>query len=94
MLSNNRPVLNLTEQFVSSGFNVQHVLRLICTSRVYQLSIATNEWNADDTLNYSHATARRLPAEVLYDAIHKVTGSTPNIPSVPAGTRAAELPDA
>jgi len=37
--------------------------------------------------------ARRLPAEVLFDAIHFVTGSALKIPGVPAGTRAAALPD-
>ncbi|WP_164103855.1 DUF1549 domain-containing protein [Candidatus Laterigemmans baculatus] len=84
----------LTEEFISSGFDARHLMRLICTSRVYQLSVATNQWNADDRLNYSHAQPRRLPAEVLYDAIHRVTGSETEIPGVPAGTRAAALPDA
>ena len=69
-------------------------MRLICQSRTYQLSIETNRWNEDDTINYSHAMARRLPAEVLYDAIYRVTGSVSRIPGVPAGTRAAALPDA
>lgn len=84
----------LTTEFVNSGFNVRHVLELICTSRVYQLSLETNKWNADDSTNYSHALARRLPAEVLYDAIHQVLGSTSRIPGVPEGTRAAAIPDA
>ncbi|MFO0893117.1 MAG: DUF1553 domain-containing protein [Isosphaeraceae bacterium] len=34
----------------------------ICTSRTYQLSVETNDWNADDKTNFSHAVARRLPA--------------------------------
>ncbi len=83
----------LTNEFVESGFDVRHVMKLICESRTYQLSIATNRWNDDDTLNYSHAKARRLPAEVLYDSIYQVTGSERKIPGVPAGTRAAALPD-
>ncbi|MBI5775109.1 MAG: DUF1549 domain-containing protein [Verrucomicrobia bacterium] len=84
---------HLTREFVQSGFNVRHVMQLVCKSRTYQLSIATHRWNADDKINYSHATARRLPAEVLYDAVLRVTGSTPNFPGVKAGTRAAQLPD-
>ncbi len=84
---------HLSQEFVRSDFNVEHVLRLICNSRTYQLSVATNEWNRDDTLNYSHATARRLPAEVLYDAVHSVTGAVSAIPGVAPGTRAAALPD-
>lgn len=84
----------LTAEFVKSEFNVRHMLHLICKSRTYQLSLETNQWNEDDTQNYSHAIARRLPAEVLYDAIHRVVGTTSNIPGVPSGTRAAAIPDA
>jgi hypothetical protein len=83
----------LTQQFVQSGFNVRHIQKLICSSRTYQLAVTTHKWNADDKINYSHATARRLPAEVLFDAVLKVTGSIPNFPGVKAGTRAAQLPD-
>jgi WD40 repeat protein/mono/diheme cytochrome c family protein len=83
----------LTDEFIKSGFDARHIIRLICKSRTYQLSVATNQWNTDDKINYSHAIARRLPAEVLYDAVYRVTGAVSNIPGVPAGTRAAELPD-
>ncbi len=83
----------LTEEFIKSGFDVRHVMRLICESRTYGLSVATNKWNEDDTINFSHATARRLPAEVLYDAVYRVTGAVSEIPGVPPGTRAAALPD-
>ena len=60
-------------------------MRLICKSRTYQLSVATNKWNADDKINYSHAVARRLPAEVLYDAVYRVTGAVSKIPGRAAG---------
>lgn len=83
----------LTQRFVEGKFNVREIMKEICKSRTYQLSIATNKWNADDRTNYSHAVARRLPAEVLYDAVMRVTGSISKIPGVPPGTRAAELPD-
>jgi hypothetical protein len=84
----------LTKDFIESGFNAQHIMRTICKSRTYQHSVRTNKWNADDNLNYSHAIPRRLPAEVLYDAIHIATGSVNRLPGVPVGFRAAELPDA
>lgn len=84
---------HLSQEFIRSDFNVKQVLRLICNSRTYQLSVGTNDWNRDDTLNYSHATARRLPAEVLYDAVYSVTGAVSDIPGVAPGTRAAALPD-
>src|SRR4051795_8671941 len=83
----------LTEEFVKSGFDVRHVVKLICKSRTYQLSVDANRWNEDDKINYSHAIARRLPAEVLYDAVYRVTGAVSKIPGVAPGTRAAELPD-
>jgi WD40 repeat protein len=85
---------SLTQEFIRHGFNVQHTLREICRSRTYQLSIATNSWNVDDKINFSHATVRRLPAEVLYDTIFRATGAASRIPGVPPGTRAAALPDA
>ncbi len=84
----------LTQEFIGHQFDVRHVMRLICRSRAYQLSLEVNRWNSDDRTNYSHAIARRLPAEVIYDAIHRVTGSAARIPGVPAGTRAEALPDA
>jgi WD40 repeat protein/mono/diheme cytochrome c family protein len=84
----------LTQEFLKSNFDVRYLQRLIVTSRTYQLSVEPNEWNADDKLSYSHATARRLPAEVLFDTLHKVTGAQSHIPGVAAGTRAAALPDA
>ena len=83
----------LTKEFVDSGFNTRHLMKLITKSRTYQLSVASHKWNEDDKINFSHATARRLPAEVLYDTIYKVTGAKSNIPGVPAGTRAAQLAD-
>ena len=84
----------LTKDFLDSGFDVQHMMRVICNSRTYQHSVSVNEWNTDDVINYSHSLPRRLPAEVLFDAIHLATGSQLKIPGVPAGFRAAELPDA
>ncbi len=84
----------LTQSFVESGFDVRALMTSICKSRAYQLSVAANDWNADDTRNYSHAVPKRLPAEVLYDAIYTVTGAKMQIPGVPEGTRAAAVPDA
>lgn len=83
----------LTAEFVKSGFDTRATIKTICKSRTYQLSIATNKWNKDDEINYSHALARRLPAEVLYDAVHAATGSVTKLPGLPPGSRAAQLVD-
>lgn len=83
----------MTNDFIESGFDVQHIIKTILKSRTYQHAVNTNEWNEDDQINYSHAIARRLPAEVLFDSIHVACGSIPTIAGVPRGFRAAELPD-
>jgi WD40 repeat protein len=83
----------LTRQFVGGGFDVRKLMAEICKSRTYQLSIEANQWNADDTINFAKAKARRLPAEVLFDAVYAVTGSIPNIPGAGPGVRAAQLAD-
>ncbi len=83
----------LTKEFISHNFDVRYLIQLICKSRTYQLTIATQKWNQDDKINYSHATARRLPAEVLYDAVLKVTGVSAKFPGMKAGMRAQQLPD-
>jgi hypothetical protein len=83
----------LSREFMDRDFDVQHLVRLICKSRVYQHSITTNRWNEDDQTNYSHAIARRLPAEVLYDAVYQATGAVRKLPGMPAGARAAQQRD-
>src|SRR5262249_5629538 len=83
----------LTQEFIKTGFNVRHMHRLIGKSRTYQLALVTNKWNEDDKVNYSHALARRLPAEVLFDSVYAATGAQSKFPGVPVGTRAAALPD-
>ncbi len=83
----------LTAEFVAGGFDTQKLMKLITKSRTYQLSIATNKWNKDDEINYSHALPRRLPAEVLFDAIHAATGAKSRLPGLPVGARAAQLLD-
>ena len=83
----------LTREFIASGFDSRHILRLIAQSRAYQLSVAPNRWNDDDKINFSHAIARRLPAEVLLDSVYRATGSSSKFPGVDPGTRAAALPD-
>ncbi len=83
----------LEKDFIAHGFDVRHLMRTIAGSRTYQASIATNEWNADDTVNFAHASVRRLTAEQLYDAIDLAAGRKPKFADVPSGFRANQLPD-
>ena len=64
------------------------------TSRLYQLDSRPTKANAADAKFYSHYPVKRLPAEVLLDAIDQATGSRTKFEKVPLGTRAIELPDA
>src|SRR5438045_7705017 len=68
-------------------------MRLIASSRVYQTSIETNEWNEKDADNFSHAMPRRLSAEELMDALAMATGVRPVFPEAPPDTRAEQLTD-
>lgn len=65
----------LAERFVENGYNLKWLHREITTSDAYQRSWETNDTNALDKTNFSHFLPRRLPAEVLYDAVLIATAS-------------------
>ncbi|WP_373652080.1 DUF1549 domain-containing protein [Schlesneria sp. DSM 10557] len=83
----------LTADFVAHNFDLKHLLRTIANSHTYQRTFVTTQWNEDDDVNYSHATPRRLAAEQLFDAIMTATGAPTNLPGVPGGFHASQLPD-
>ena len=81
----------LTRDFIASGFDVRHVIRLIMASRTYALSATPDATNAEDFVNYSRAVPRRLTAEQLIDAQHQAMGVASRFNGYPQGTRAGEL---
>ena len=83
----------LNEDFASHGFDLRHLMRTILNSRTYQLSSETLSDNEVDTKFYSHYYARRLPAELLLDALSQVTAVPDQFPGYPDGIRAQQLPD-
>jgi hypothetical protein len=83
----------LTADFVKNDFDLRKLMRTICLSRTYQLSIIPNKWNEDDKSNFSHEVPRRLSAEQLFDAVAIATGVRPNFNGLPQGMRASEAPD-
>jgi hypothetical protein len=90
----NEPLLDyLAKTFVDEKYDLKAMTRLILNSRVYQLSSVANGTNQDDEQHYSHYHVKRLPAEVLLDAISMVTESPESFPGRPRGTRATELWD-
>lgn len=83
----------LNQEFVSHNFDVRHLIKLILNSRTYQLSSATVADNETDRRLYSHYYARRLPAEVMLDAISQSTAIPEEFSGYPVGMRAIQLPD-
>ena len=82
----------LARDFAKHKFDVRHLLRLIMTSRAYQLSSEPVGDNGDDIINFSHARPRRLSAEQLLDTQHQVLGVAAKFSGYPEGLRAAQLP--
>jgi len=83
----------LAGEFVRSGFDVKHLIGLICRSETYQRSSQPTANNARDDRYYSHYPFKRLGAEPLLDAITTATGVPEKFDGFPIGTRAAQLPD-
>ena len=59
--------------FVSSGYDLEALIRAICNCRVYGLSSAPNGSNAKDRRSFARHYPRRMSAEVLLDAIAQVS---------------------
>jgi hypothetical protein len=83
----------LARDFLRHKFDVKHVIRTICKSRTYGLSSTPNAYNRHDRKNFSRFYPRRLPAEVLLDALAQATGVPTVFSGFPRGTRAIQLPD-
>jgi hypothetical protein len=83
----------LSTEFSDGGYDLKQLMRTIMTSQVYQLSSKPLPENATDTRFYLHYNVKRLPAEVLLDAIDHACGTQERFKGVPLGTRAIELPD-
>jgi hypothetical protein len=83
----------IEQHFINSGYDLKELVRVITRSHTYQLNSVPNDHNLADQQNYSRYYPRRLPAEVLLDAVDDVTGARTDFPNLPAGTRAIALPD-
>ncbi|MDB6117111.1 MAG: hypothetical protein JWO08_892, partial [Verrucomicrobiaceae bacterium] len=83
----------LAKHFITSGFDLKAVVRIITQSRTYQLSAMPNDYNVVDRQNFSHYYPKRMQAEVLLDAIDQLSGAKSDFADLPPGTRAISLPD-
>ncbi len=83
----------LAKELREHKFDLKHLIRTIMTSEVYALSSLPTQYNAKDRRNYARYFPRRMPAEVLSDAVDTFCGTTEKFGGFPEGTRAIELPD-
>jgi hypothetical protein len=90
----NGPLLDaLAARLVESGWDFRGFVREIVSSKTYQRSCQPLDSNRLDTTNFSHASVRRIRAEVLLDILAQVTESTYKFPGLPAGARAVQVAD-
>jgi len=81
----------LAARLVELKFDLRGLVRDICNSRVYQLSMTPTPSNRLDTRQFSHFQMRRLRADVLLDAIVAITGAPRRFEGFPEGTSALDF---
>ncbi len=87
----NEPLLDwLAADFARQGYDLKELLRTILNSRLYQLSSLPNETNVADVTHFSRSYRRRLPAEVLLDAVTDLTGKPETFQGLPKGATAMQ----
>lgn len=81
----------LGEYFRERDFDLKQLVKVIASSRAYQLSSVPNDRNIGDSRNYSRALRRRLRAEVLLDSLGDITELPEEFPAMPADSRAMSI---
>jgi len=91
----------LERELVSAHYDLKHIYRLILNSQAYQLSSIPRDSNPVAAAHFAAYPLRRLDAEVLIDAICRITGTTEDYSSpipepftfLPDDQRSIALPD-
>jgi hypothetical protein len=87
----------LAQNLIDNQFSLKALVKTITKSRTYQLSAVPNEFNKADKQSFARYYAKRLSAEVAFDAVCLVTESPSDFPGLPkdkhAPKRAVQLPD-
>ena len=92
--STNEPLLDaLCDDLLAHRYDLKHLMRTILNSRTYALSSDPLPGNAADRKFFSHYYPRRLPAEILADAITVATGVPEHYEGYADGLLALQLPD-
>lgn len=91
--SNEKLLAELGQFLVEKRYDLKALMRLILQSATYQRSSLATPGNETDKRFYSRYYPKRLMAEVMLDAIARVTGVPDQFPGYPKGWRALQLPD-
>lgn len=87
----------LTQEFISSGYNLRHILKLIAQSNAYQLATeyTPGTWNEQWVPYFARHYASRMPAEMVHDAITRATNvpASFNVQGLGTLNRAMKAPD-
>jgi hypothetical protein len=92
--ASNEPLLEaLADHLIELNYDLKAFTLTLLDSHVYQLSATAVESNRLDEQNYSHASWKPLPAEVLLDAISQATDVPEEFNGWPRGYRAIQIWD-
>ncbi len=105
--ASNEPLMKALEEYlIAEKYDLKRLMKLILESDTYQRSSMATDSNRDDKRFFSHYYPKRLMAEVIHDAVAKITGVASVFDEVeysgsdrvktdfyPEGTRAIQLYD-
>lgn len=99
--SNPELLAYLERELIASKYDLKHLFRLILNSQTYQLACVPQSDRPEAAANFASYPLRRLEAEVLIDALNRLTGTTEKYTSaipepftfIPEDQRAVQLPD-
>lgn len=92
--STNEPLMEaLVAHLKDVHYDIKAFTRTLLTSQAYQLSTLTNDGNVGDFQNFSHALPKSMPAEVLLDAVSRVTNVPEKFNGWPEGYRSIQVWD-
>lgn len=83
----------LVADFRAHGHDVKHLIRTVMNSALYARSSVPAPGDTADAKHLSRYPVKRLPAEVILDAIARVAEVPASFPGYPAGWRSLQLPD-
>jgi len=89
--SNQRLIDFLTEAFIAHDYDMKWLHRTITSSETYQRSWKPNKTNRADERHFSRAVLRRLPAEVVVDAMIQATASDSTVKKLAADVQTRKI---